>query len=138
MQGFGLHLPNAFAGDSKDSPDLLKRLLVPIHHPESPPKNLPLSGRERLQDRLDSFPSVAGNRHVGRRGRRMIREGVPERVITILSDWRLERDGVVRDLSGLEDLCDRQVQCPAQLGGGGLATPFLDQRLGGPGEALSS
>ena len=43
VQGFGLHLPNTFAGHSKDLPDLLKRLLVPppparIAAEESPPR----------------------------------------------------------------------------------------------------
>ena len=85
-----LKLPNAFAGNPKDLPDLLQRLPVPVIHPESPPKNLAFSGREGSQDRLGSFPCVERDRYVDRRGRRVIREGVPEWMIAMLSEWRLE------------------------------------------------
>ncbi len=52
MHGSGLHLPNTFAGQPEGLPDLRKGLLVTIRHPESPTKDFPFSGRERLQDRL--------------------------------------------------------------------------------------
>ena len=99
--GSGLHLPYTFTGEPKGLPNLLEGSLAPIRHPASLPKNLPFSGRERLQERLGPLARLVAARDIERRVHLLIREGVAEQTIAIGPDRRLERDRVLRDVPGV-------------------------------------
>ena len=125
-QRLRLDLADPLAGHVELLADLLERAGTPVLEAEPELQHAPLAAGERVEDRLDLLLEQLMRGGLGRRQRAAILDEVAEVGVLLLTDRRLQRDRLLRDLDDLADLLGRDLDLLAlrhRLG------DLLDRRL---------
>src|SRR6516162_4838083 len=130
-QRLGLDLPDALAGHLEVLTHLLERVVRLLPDAEPHPEDLLLARRQRGQH----LPGLLGQVHVDDRIRgrdqALVLDEVAEVGVLLLTDGRLEADGLLRDLEDLADLVQRELHLLRDLLRRGLAADLLHQVAAG-------
>src|SRR5215472_520267 len=132
----GLDLPDALAGHFEVLTHLFQRVVRLLPDAEPHPEDLLLARGQRGEH----FSGLLGQVHVDDRVRgrdqALVLDEVAEVGVLLLADWRLEADGLLRDLQDLADLVQRELHLLGDLLRGGLAADLLHQVAAGPDELV--
>src|SRR5258708_15723190 len=126
-QRLRLDLPDALAGDVELAPDLLEGPGAAVLQTESQLENATLAAGEALEDALDLLLEELVRGGVRRREGLVVGDEGPEVRILFLTDRRLERDRLLRDLDDLADLVGGDEHPLGDLLRGRLAAQLLEQ-----------
>ncbi len=125
-QCLGLDLADPLAGDVELLANLLQRAGSAVLQPEPELQHAPLTTGQRVQHRLHLLLEELMRRGLRRRERATVLDEVAEMGVLFLTDRRLQRDRLLRDLDDLADLLGRHLDLLAlrhRLG------DLLDRRL---------
>src|SRR2546427_2906101 len=126
-QRLGLDLRDALAGHPEPLADLFQRALVAVDQSKPQLQHAPLPRRERVEHVLDLGMQHRERRGIGWRDRLAVLDEVTEVGVLLLSDRRLERDRILRDLHDLAHLLGRDPHLLADLLVARLATELLEK-----------
>src|SRR2546423_3747104 len=126
-QRLRLDLADPFAGHPEPLPHLFQRPLVPVDQPEPQLQHAPLARRQSVEHVLDLRVQHRERSRVRRRHRLAVFHEVAEVRILLLTDRRLQRDWVLRDLHDLAHLLGRDAHLLADLVVRWLAAQLLQQ-----------
>src|SRR6266542_1097100 len=130
-QGFRFDLPDSFPGYVEGAADLFEGVLRAVADAETHLQDLLFARRQGLQDPSRLILEVRHQDRLDWREHSTVLDEVAQMRILFLSDRRLERDRLLRDLHDLADLGDRHVHALGDLLGVGLPSQLLHERARG-------
>src|SRR5262245_64051776 len=121
-----LDLADALAGDVELLAHLLEGPGAPVLQAEAELEHASLAARQRVEHRLDLLLEELVGGGLGRGQGAAVLDEVAEVGVLLLTDRRLQRDGLLRDLDDLADLLRRDLDLLAL---GHRLGDLLDRRL---------
>src|SRR5439155_17203065 len=135
-QCLGLDLPDALAGHVELTPHFLERPRATVLEPEPQLQHAPLAAGQALEHGLDLLLEELVRGRIGRRQRAGVRNEVAEVRVFLLTDRRLQRDRLLRDLDDLTHLVLGDGHALRDLFRCRLATELLKQGAGDADELV--
>src|ERR1043165_1129514 len=122
-----LDLADALAGDLEVLAHFLERVVALLADAKAHAEDLLLTRRERREHLAGLIREVDAYHALTGRDDRLVLDEVAEMGVFLLTDRRLERDRLLRDLQDLADLVERQLHALGDLFRRRLAAELLDE-----------
>src|SRR5262245_4754401 len=128
----GLDLADTFPCHGKILSDFFKGVLTTVGQAEAQPQHLLLARRERVQHLVGLLAQGETDDRLDRRDDLLVLDEITQMTVLFLSDRRLQRDRLLRDLQDLAHLVDRHLHLGRDLFWSRLAAELLHELAGGP------